>query len=114
VPDDVIRKLAGFTPAPPPVDPAEVLFRAGRESAPSRRPWQLLAAVLVASHAAWLIPRPTAEPAVPPMPAVVPAPAPDPASYLALSSRFDDPRPPAGPDAPDPPPLRAGSLPEFD
>jgi hypothetical protein len=51
---DVIDRLARFTPADR-LDRDEMLFRAGRASAPSRRPWVVLAAFLAATQVATLI-----------------------------------------------------------
>lgn len=106
--EDVIRKLAGFTPAPPAVDRDELLFRAGRASAPSPRWWQRATAALLVTQVAtltlWLgLPyhRPT-----PVLPARETTPALDlgapetaaPTSYLILSHTWESDRHPSGPD----------------
>ncbi|MFO0848724.1 MAG: hypothetical protein U0871_09240 [Gemmataceae bacterium] len=107
MPEDVIRKLAGFTPAPPAVDRDELLFQAGRASAPSPRWWRRATAALLVTQAvtlgAWLAGpsrTPTAVPtdiAPAPAPAMAPEPA-APTSYLVLSHNWETVRRPAGPD----------------
>jgi hypothetical protein len=92
--DPVARTLARFTPAAG-LDRDEVLFRAGRASAPKGRWWKRATALLLVTQAATLVAlmRPGTEPVV------VPPPAPgSPASEPS-------------PDAPDPfPPGSYGAL----
>jgi hypothetical protein len=94
--EDVIGKLARFTPTAPGLNRDELLFRAGRASAPSGRWWKLAVAVLAVAQigtvAAWMTQKPTVPPAVVPVaqPAAV-EPEPEPFeppprnSYLILS-----------------------------
>lgn len=99
-PDPVYDQLAGFTPAPAP-DPAEVLFRAGRASAPTRPVWKLAVAGLLALNAATataLFLRPAPEPVAvvvpgPPAPAeAVPTDPPaEPSATAGLLARRTDP-----------------------
>lgn len=106
--EDVIRKLAGFTPAPSAFDRDDLLFRAGRASAPSPRWWGRATATLLVTQAItlglWLSGpsrRPAgATPAAEPIPAYdpgVPEP-PAPSSYLVLSRNWDMDRQPDVPD----------------
>jgi hypothetical protein len=91
-------RLARFTPAGP--DPAELLFRMGRASAPTRLRWKLAVAGLVLSNAAalgWIAFRPEAEApdvvtVVLPVPVVEPGPTHPPADrpdYGAFRLRDD-------------------------
>jgi len=122
--EDVIGKLARFTPTAPGLDRDELLFRAGRASAPSGRWWKLAVAVLALTQlgtvAVWLRQTPTVPPPVVPVTqpgGVEPEPAPfEPPprnSYLILS-RIDPDEPyrpdDTGPTAPANPkrPLTAG------
>lgn len=100
---DPVAKLARFTPVS--VDPAELLFAAGRASA--RTPWYWKAAIAAslavnAASAGWLLfpapePQPVVVPAEPHAPATAPQPelpapapaAPDPWSYGSLHARGD-------------------------
>jgi hypothetical protein len=96
-PNDVINTLARFTPAAG-LNRDELLFRAGRASAPSARWWKRATAALAVAQAVtlalWLRP-PEPQPVAAP-PAVVPAP-PDvepmpplpPSSYLVLSHAWE-------------------------
>jgi hypothetical protein len=106
---DPVAKLAQFTPAPV-VDPAELLFAAGRASARTPRGWKAAVVVLGVSNAALtalLVGRPlAAPPAPPPEPIVRPvppepvepavpsapasAPPEEPWSYLALRAADPD------------------------
>ncbi|HET6572683.1 MAG TPA: hypothetical protein VFG68_03700 [Fimbriiglobus sp.] len=116
-PDPLTDALARFTPTAR-LDRDEVLFRAGRASAPNGRWWKRAAALLVVTQAAtlavWL--RPAAERSPVPVPVVPsalelpPEPAPlPPDSYGAFirAVRADGLPPPApapnGPSADDPP-----------
>lgn len=82
-------RLARFTPAGP--DPAELLFRMGRASAPTRLRWKLAVAGLVLTNAAalgWVALRP--EPVVPEVVTiVVPVPVPEPAPVYPPADRVD-------------------------
>lgn len=100
---DPVAKLAKFTPAA--IDPAALLFAAGRASA--RTPWSWKAALAAslavnAASAGWLLvpapgPRPVVVPTEPHPPVVAPQPeppapapaAPDPWSYGSLHARGD-------------------------
>jgi hypothetical protein len=86
IPDPVLGRLTRFTPREPSLDPADVLFRAGRDSARTPRGWKMAVAGLGLVVAALLGERLTnsrdANPgppgAAPPAVAVpVPVPAPD-------------------------------------
>ncbi len=126
--NDVPDRLARFTPAAGRLDRDEILFQAGRASAPTPRVWKLAVAGLIVSNLVALAPRPAPPSPVPvadaprsepvELPAAAPPESPGvvphPSSYLALSRRWDgaDPPPapvPAGPAAPTPKPLTAGS-----
>ena len=83
-PDPVFDKLARFTPDAGGLDPAEVLYRAGRASARTPLAWKLAVAVLLASNAVFflnrtkpaevvLVPVPVAETPAPPATADVPS-----------------------------------------
>jgi len=75
-PDPVYDKLARFSPDPGGLDPAEVLFRAGRASARTPRGWKVAVAGLLLSNAVgfgWLALRPVPESAQTPVPLVLPA-----------------------------------------
>jgi hypothetical protein len=125
VSEDVIRKLAGFSPAPPAVDRDELLFRAGRASAPSPRWWKRAVAgllVLQAVTVGLLVRKPTPQPAATSpsgqtAPEYQPEPGepPAPNSYLVLSHDPDfDRRPVVSGDGVEPrrsptDPLTAGS-----
>lgn len=88
---DPAAGLAKFTPAPGP-DPADLLYRMGRASAPTPLRWKLAVAALLATNAAavaWIALRPAPPipvPVVVPVPVVEPAPPspPDPNSLAAL------------------------------
>lgn len=103
----MIRKLAGFNPAPPAVDRDELLFRAGRASAPSPRWWRRATAALLVTQGVTLglwLGNPGRPPTAPP-PVIEPPTTYDPeatepaapSSYLALSRDWDRDRRPAGP-----------------
>jgi hypothetical protein len=87
MPEDVIAKLGQFTPATG-LDRDELLFRAGRASAPSARGWKVAAGLLVvgqlATAVAWAAwPRP--EPTIVRVPVEVPVSPPDePSDYPPL------------------------------
>ena len=102
--EDLIGKLARFTPGATGIDRDEWLFRAGRASAPSPRWWKRAVGLLVATQALTLtvwLGRPTPAPvAVIPPPSTVPAPTttdepppipsdPLPASSYLILSRTD-------------------------
>ena len=86
--EDVIGKLARFSPTAPGLDRDELLFRAGRASAPSARRWKVVAGVLalaqVGTAAAWL-----AWPA--PAPVVIVSPAVEPAAVDAAPQPVEPP-----------------------
>lgn len=122
--EDVIAKLTRFTPTAG-FDRDELLFRAGRASAPSTRWWRvaagLLAVTQVGTLAAWMLHIQSAPPitvpaAVEPIavePEAEPVEPPARNSYLILSRIDpDEPYRPAGTDAATPtkprPPLTAG------
>ena len=109
-PDPVYDQLAAFTPASA-LDPAEVLFRAGRASARTPWVWKLAAAGLVLTNMAAVgaltlrrpevvtVPAPVAPPAAIPE-TVVPEPTSEPSPGSGLLARRSDPdhwpRPAAG------------------
>ena len=83
-PDPVFDKLARFTPDSGGLDPAEVLFQAGRSSARTPIVWKLAVAVLLVSNTVFflnrskpaeivLVPVPVVESPAPPVPAEVPS-----------------------------------------
>lgn len=93
--EDVIAKLTRFTPTAAGLDRDELLFRAGRASAPSARWWRVAAGVLAVTQigtiAAWRLHAP-ATPAVVPVvepvavePGAEPVEPPPRNSYLILS-----------------------------
>jgi hypothetical protein len=123
-PDPVLEKLARFAPAQSQIDAAELLFRAGRESARTPRVWKVSVLGLLLANAVtvgFLLPRDPPRPleviAIPvAVPVMLPTPvpqhadrpySPDPNSVAAISRAFDpdSPPPPAGfaaPNHPDP------------
>ena len=106
--DPMLDKLIRFTPAAGGLDRDELLFRAGRASAPSPRWWKRATAALLVAQAVtlglWLgvsdRPQTAVPPTVGPAPAVAPG-LPEPAapsSYLVLSRDWDGDRRPSVPD----------------
>lgn len=99
--DDLTRRL---TPTAGRLHRDDLLFAAGRASAPSPRWWKRACGLLVVSQAVclglWFVPRPELTPVVveQPAPIVEPAPSvsspPDPSSYVALLHTMDGPRTP--------------------
>jgi len=104
--DPVIHRLARFTPDESLIDPAALLFRAGRASARTSWGWKLAVAGLLLANAVTVAilfarrdpPRPpeaTPAPAMTPAPALPPAPmpesppSPEPNSIAALAHSFD-------------------------
>lgn len=85
-PDPVLDKLARFTPDGSAVDPAEMLFRAGRASARTHWGWKAAVAGLLLVNLGTAIvlvfrpekPAPSPEPVPVPVPVVVPAVVPSP------------------------------------
>jgi hypothetical protein len=94
---DPAAALARFTPVGP--DPAELLVRVGRATAPTRRRWKLAVLALVLTNAAavgWIAFRPAAAApevitVVVPVPVVIepPIPPPEPSSLAVLRGRYD-------------------------
>jgi hypothetical protein len=90
-PDPVFDKLALFSPDPAGVDAADILFRAGRASAPTPWGWKAAVAVLgltTAAAAGWAAfgrrddpPPPVVVPVPVAVPVLVPAPEPAPVPY---------------------------------
>jgi hypothetical protein len=83
-PDPVLGKLTRFTPIAPSLDPADVLFRAGRASARTPRGWKMAVSGLALVIAALLGERLVNNPGANPGPqeaaralVAVPVPAPD-------------------------------------
>lgn len=121
-PNDLIDTLARFTPAAG-LNRDELLFRAGRASAPSARWWKRATAAIAVTQAVTLAlllrppePQPVAAPpaAAPAPPDAEPAPPLPPSSYLVLSHAWESDNalpPPAAPASGDRPakPLTAGS-----
>src|SRR5581483_231977 len=121
--DPVARTLARFTPTAAGIDRDELLFAAGRASAPGPRWWKRATAALLVTQAttltAWLRPAPDRPPApalaAPAAPEPPPAPAPlPPNSYGAFVRAVGaDGLPPSAPAPGDPPadgpPLTAAS-----
>jgi hypothetical protein len=121
-PNDLINMLARFTPTTE-LNRDELLFRAGRASAPSPRWWKRATAALAVAQAVTLAlllhppePRPAAAPpvAAPAPPDAEPAPPLPPSSYLVLSHTWEngDALPPPAAPTPDSrpaKPLTAGS-----
>ena len=105
-PDPVFDRLARFSPDSTGLDPADVLFRAGRASARTPRGWKVAVVGLVISHVVTVLVlvrsnHPTAPtPEVAPTPVVVPLPAPRPESL---------PEPAPGPTSP-PSPWSYGAM----
>lgn len=135
-PDPVLDKLARFTPDGSQIDPAELLFRAGRASARTHWGWKAVVAGLLLANlgtAGFLVLRSEKSPLPPEpapvqlvVPAAVPSPeppppeapaSPDPDSLGSLARVFDpdSPPPPAGFVPPDHPAevLTVGSRDQF-
>ena len=103
---DPVDRLARFTPAVGP-DPAELMFRMGRASAPTRLRWKLAVAGLLLTNAvavAWIAfypdsptPTPAAVTVVVPVPVSEPLPPPqsEPSGYGAFRVHDDPDRWPA-------------------
>lgn len=119
--EDVIGKLAGFTPDAGRLNRDELLFQAGRSSAKPGRGWKRAVKVLVVTQLAtvafWALqpePRPIYV-SLPPGPPALPVadyspsepPPLDPNSYFALSRGWDD----ARPTDPIPPPFAGTAIP---
>jgi hypothetical protein len=137
-PDPVLDKLARFTPDGSGIDPAELLFRAGRASARTPPVWKIAVAGLLLANVAtvgfFLLrpekppppPEPVPVPVVVPVPVTVPSPEPPPSpaaspspwslgALLRLSDPRDLPAAQAVTDlAPAEPPLTPRSRGEFD
>jgi hypothetical protein len=123
-PDPVLDWLTRLAPNGALLDPADVLFQAGRRSARTPRAWKLAVVGLLLANAvtvAVLFPRRTPSdptevapapvatpgPGAEPMPPAESLPGPDPNSIASLSHSFDPDAPPplAGFVAPDQPPV---------
>jgi hypothetical protein len=130
IPDPGLEWLARLRPNESVLDPADILFHAGRASARTPRPWKIGVAGLLLTNAVAVgllldhqdPRRPATAPAPVAVPTSSPAPTPPPASppgadpnsvySLARSLDPDAPPPPAGFVSPDRPtaPLTVGSL----
>ena len=104
-PDPVLDRLAGFSPDSSGIDPAEVLFRAGRATARTPRVWKIAVVGLVMTNVVTLglfiaqgptpgptpevVPTPVVPPVVVPQPERLPQSSPTPWSYGAMMGVTD-------------------------